>query len=294
MRRATFAFAVTALFVLGACDGSIMGPDASLTPDGPAWSSQSEVSYLVDTGTPTGNTIDLAGELAAAQNGSWFRFLGGQFTLDADGTAGSVEAFLWVLERGSVEVVIRSDEDGLPGTVVAAETYEVSTTNDPEWVSFPDFSATLPAGTYWLALEPVAESGFYAFMRLAAPEPLPAYRSMDDNSNGWSLMNSNPGFGLRIAGAGPVEQESSSLLEQLESLADQVAALDVNRGTRNSLEALLRNAVRQLNAGETDSACGMLQAFTHQINAQSGRQIPTEVADDLTGQVEEIRGELEC
>ena len=302
MRRITLAAA--ALFLISACDGQILGPERAFSPDRPLLSSQSDDGYLVNTGTHDANNFDFFTALQADPNGSGnsFQYLAGQFTLETSGHTEAVEAFLWVMDPGSLNVLIRADEEGLPGAVVASETFAVSATSSTGWVVLGDLEAELSAGTYWLALEPVTSGGFHGAMQSGAELPLADYAYNNHDSGGWVSMGANgdnPGFGMRISGV-PGEDgietppTPGSAPEELKELVEEVESLDLHPGARNSLTALLENAIRHYEDGRVEAACAMLVAVEEQLEGQSGRQIAAETAADLKARVEEARMLMGC
>jgi hypothetical protein len=301
MRRVTLAAA--ALLLISACDGQILGPERAFSPDRPLLSSQSDDGYLVTTGTHDESSFDFFTELKADPNGNGnsFQYLAGQFTLETGGATEAVEAFLWVNDPGALSVLIRADEGGLPGAVLASETFSVSTTSSSEWVLLGDLEAELSAGTYWLALEPVTGGGFWGAMQSGAETPLADYAFRNQDSGGWASLASNgdnPGFGMRISGIpgdDDVESPTSgSAPEELKQLSEEVESLDIHPGARNSLTALLKNAIQHYEDGRVEAACAMLVAAEQQLESQSGRQVPAATAADLKARVEEVRVLIEC
>src|SRR5262245_63822382 len=70
---------------------------------------------------------------------------------------------------------------------------------------------------------------------------------------------------------------------------DLVAAGHLKKGEGKALTKILRNALRSVNRGKTDAACGQLGAFQNSARAKGGTS-----ADDVIAQVETIRGQLGC
>jgi hypothetical protein len=170
-------------------------------------------ALLVDTG-PGGTNFSSAPGLAsgganllAANIFGNFQFLAGQFTLTNGAILDSVEAWMRVDTGGSLTVNLRSDNNGIPGGSVFSKTYTLGL-QPIGWVPFSDYNVVLAPGTYWLAFEPVADSGFSGFsavMPVGAPYPLPNYAFFDNGNNGYldfGGFGPQPGFGMRISGTG--------------------------------------------------------------------------------------------
>jgi hypothetical protein len=82
--------------------------------------------------------------------------------------------------------------------------------------------------------------------------------------------------------------------QQLADLEAAVRALGLDRGLANSLLVKIQGASRDLSSGQTTSACGKLEAFVNEVQAQSGNKIPAAVAADLIARAEQIRAGLGC
>jgi probable HAF family extracellular repeat protein len=77
-------------------------------------------------------------------------------------------------------------------------------------------------------------------------------------------------------------------------LEDLVRSLDLPRGTENSLLAKLDAALRAIEDGRTEAACGSLRAFANEVEAQRGKKITDSQADELLQMVAQIRTDLGC
>ena len=82
--------------------------------------------------------------------------------------------------------------------------------------------------------------------------------------------------------------------QQLADLEAAVRALGLDRGIANSLLVKIQGASRDLSNGQTTSACGKLEAFVNEVEAQSGNRIPAAAAADLIAAAERIRTGLGC
>jgi hypothetical protein len=80
----------------------------------------------------------------------------------------------------------------------------------------------------------------------------------------------------------------------LQQLIDMVATFNRRHGIADSLNAKLRNAQTALAAAEASSACGMLSAFIHEVQAQAGNAITTEEATQLIELANQVRAALSC
>jgi len=301
MRRTSLLTAAVMILISG-CDSQITGVASPLSPDQPLWSSGSADEYLVNTGAH----VEDPGAMALIQGSAdetQFDFVAGRFELTSTATTDAVEAFLWVSDGGDLNVVIRAEQDGLPGEAVASQKFSLETNEVSEWVVFEGYEATLSAGTYWLSFEPVLGSGLWGGMAPGAEHPLSGYAFSNTTSDGWAAMPSwSTDLGMRISGEASegVEDEEEpevapiDVPEALTLLSETIASIDMNPGVRNSLEALVRNSLRKFEAGELEPGCGMLNALLNQIRAQSGKQVPTEAAQDLITQLESIQAQIGC
>jgi beta propeller repeat protein len=85
--------------------------------------------------------------------------------------------------------------------------------------------------------------------------------------------------------------------EQLASLTDLVESLNLRRCIDNSLDAKLSAALYALEAaraGAGGSACRLLDAFMHEVNAQTGKAITASDAALLLNAAAQIRSVLGC
>lgn len=89
-------------------------------------------------------------------------------------------------------------------------------------------------------------------------------------------------FNVHIKGAG---EQVSDLLHVVEG---------GNLGTGTSLSDKLQAVLVYIAAGDKADACGTLAAFIHQVQAQSGSQIPAGTADQLIAAAQRIRAVLGC
>ena len=75
---------------------------------------------------------------------------------------------------------------------------------------------------------------------------------------------------------------------QIEAVMDIIYSLDLPNGLENSLISKLNNAMNSFENGNMNAATGKLNAFINQVNAQSGDNIPVEVANGLVNSIQAI------
>ena len=71
-------------------------------------------------------------------------------------------------------------------------------------------------------------------------------------------------------------------------LKSDVIALPLQSGIKQSLTSKLDAAIAHLNAGQTNAALNVLQAFINHVKAQKGKHIPAAVADFLIAEAVRI------
>jgi large repetitive protein len=93
-------------------------------------------------------------------------------------------------------------------------------------------------------------------------------------------------FGAMLPATSPDEQ-----LQQLAALLD---GMDIQRGTANALSNTLNAADSSLEQGNEFAACGQLNAFAMQVEAQRGKHLTDHQAGQLMEGATEIRDSLDC
>ena len=162
---------------------------------------------------------------------------------------------LTVLPSGDVRVVWAGDDDLEPGLHnVYARTFTIPLLSDTDGDGVPDASDNC----------------------LLVPNPGQLDRDGDGIGDACDPLDGRPPQ------------------QQLAELEAAVRALGLQQGIENSLLVKIQGASRDLADGRTDSACGKLQAFINQVQAQSGHQIPVDAAADLIAQTQQIRTGLGC
>jgi len=80
----------------------------------------------------------------------------------------------------------------------------------------------------------------------------------------------------------------------LDDLIALVNGLNIHQGIQNSLLAKLNAAAGALAADNTATACTKLSDFINECEAQSGKKLSVEQADELIARANEIRDSLGC
>jgi len=86
--------------------------------------------------------------------------------------------------------------------------------------------------------------------------------------------------------AGQRQRLSDQLLESIQAAITKVT----DAGVRNSLQAKLDNAAKQIGEGDPGTAANVLEALDHEVAAQTGLAIPTDLATSLTASLAELIG----
>jgi hypothetical protein len=83
----------------------------------------------------------------------------------------------------------------------------------------------------------------------------------------------------------------------IEQLAETVAAMNLQNGIENSLDAKLDaalGALDDLNANDDVAACNTLEAFINDVEAQRGNKLTDAQADQLIAAAQAIQASLDC
>ncbi|MCA9394476.1 MAG: PEP-CTERM sorting domain-containing protein [Candidatus Omnitrophica bacterium] len=161
---------------------------------------RAEAVFIVDTGTPTGDTPWSA--FNASTVTGHFQFLAGQFTTTNDYVINSLEGYFATatfIEAGPLDAVLYLDNAGSLDMVgeLFRQTFSIPQTTDPDqvWTGVYGINHNLLAGTYWLAFE-AQDGASSTTMRNGAPSPLDAYAFYDDTGSGYA--NYPLDMGIRI------------------------------------------------------------------------------------------------
>lgn len=76
--------------------------------------------------------------------------------------------------------------------------------------------------------------------------------------------------------------------EEVESLIDDIEAMDLHQGLENSLTQKLMNVLQSIGYGWINDAINQLNAFINQVEAQRGKKLTEEQADYLVGGAQSI------
>lgn len=82
--------------------------------------------------------------------------------------------------------------------------------------------------------------------------------------------------------------------QSIEALLEELLASATGTGPGGSLADKIAIVQAYVAAGDTQSACGMLHAFTNQVTAQSGKKITVDEATQLAGQAQVLQERLGC
>jgi hypothetical protein len=240
-------------------------------------------SYIVDTGAGTGgtSTIGTLG-LQNTSGGTIWQFLGGQFTLANEAHVESVEGWMKA-GNGTINVHIRNDASGLPGTDVITQAYSVTADAAFAWKAF-SLTVTLPAGTYWLTFEPSVD--FVGNMSGSAPNPLARYAYNANPVAGWHAMST--ALGMRVFGS------INSAPALIAALRSYVAGAGLPKPIPTKIDGSLQKALDALTANSTAAACLNLQDVIDYVNKQSVRKVPASVSTEIISQTNAIRSNVGC
>lgn len=165
--------------------------------------SQAEV-MLVDTGaaSSSGNRIEV----------SKGTYLAGQFNINTPFTINAVDAWMGLINSGTMIVALRSDQGGLPGSLLFSQEFAMTCSSTAYgWKGFSGLNWENSAGTYWIALEPPSDSPLVAAgMPAGAPNPLSKYAVKGGGAYG-NMPADYQSLGFQIVGAVP-EPSTWSLL----------------------------------------------------------------------------------
>lgn len=220
-----------------------------------------------------------------------FQFLGGQFTLTQPANVESVAGWLKVFAAGSMDVHIRSDAGGVPGTDIHSQNYSLTLTSGFGWYEFTGYNVSLTAGTYWLTFEPVIDGGAVASMPNGAPSPLSSYAFRSTSLPNWShaFGPTPPTLGFRVTAAVP-----ETPAQMIGDLGSFVGGLGLSAGTTSSIDSKLQLALGAINNNQTGAACSYLQDVMNFTRAQSGKKISTTNANAIQSRTSAIRSGLSC
>lgn len=86
----------------------------------------------------------------------------------------------------------------------------------------------------------------------------------------------------------------SSNANRINDLIALIRSFNLPAGTANSLITKLNDALAAINISDTATACDYLAAFINETQAQSGKKITAEQADQIVSSASQIKTELGC
>ena len=89
-------------------------------------------------------------------------------------------------------------------------------------------------------------------------------------------------------------QLPSSTENQIEDLIELVESFDLPDGIENSLMSKLQDALAAIAASDTATACDSLTAFINECQAQSGKKLTSDQANQLINTASQIKTDLGC
>lgn len=171
------------------------------------------------------------------------------------------------------------------------------TFDDAAAASLP-FIGPLPTGTY----KPTCFNPLCALRVFSPPAPAqpPPYGSAlsvvnDTDANGtWSLYVQDFLAGDVGSISGGWSLDITTPGTEIGDLQDLVASMGIHHGITNALESKLQHALDALAADDTAGACFWMQSFVDLVNAQTGKKISSDDAEQLIDAATEIRTQLDC
>lgn len=272
------------LALVAACSSEATAP-VSRSP-GSLRMSTATSTLLVNTG-PGGTTT--IGSPVVFWNATHWQYLGGQFTLANETNVESLAAWMYVNIGGTVDVHIRSDNAGIPGTDVHSQQYTI-VNGAYVWIQFGSYAVDLPAGTYWITLEPPVGSTLNANMPNGAAAPLASYAFLADGNINWSHnFGVTPTMGFQLTGtevtADPVAL-INTLIAYVTANTPKAIAMKTNKD--------LQLAITAINASQTANACTDLSSADSYIQSQSARKVPASVKVEVDAEITNIRTVVGC
>ena len=155
----------------------------SLFAIGPA-----QANLLVDTGQPANTTGGI--------EFSYPQILVAQFTLNQNATITAVRGWINAKATGGIQVQIYQDNGDVPGTMVAAQMVEVTSTG-AAWIGASSLNWTLNAGKYWVGFMDTMNS-----IQGSMPKPAPAPLAKEGSMYPWGnfVRQDDMDIGVRISG----------------------------------------------------------------------------------------------
>lgn len=158
-----------------------------------------EETYIVDTGS---GWPQFGVSIYNRTDGD-VQFNAGQFSIDRPYTISSLEAWMYSVDPGTVDLVLYGDSMNLPDKFneILRSTLSVASPGPVTlWQGVRGLDLSLSAGSYWIALEkPSAVDGFQVNLPSGAPHPLARYAYFDEDTNGeWTGYTGGQGFRVGV------------------------------------------------------------------------------------------------
>lgn len=281
-----------ATLLLAACSSDPVSPGTHLVPPTRITSSIASSTPIIDTGPGDLNTGPAGASIVDSGNGAYDAYIAGQFTLTEETTLERIDAWLWTNQAGTLNVVIRTDDNGLPSANIYSKSYNLDATADAAWIPFDDLGITFPAGTYWVSLEPAIGGNYAGSLMNGAPHPLARYAFWLNLNNRWGEVSFGPGvttsFGFRIY---PRSTDPFFLLSDTRAM---LHSLNLSKGVTESLDAKIDVAFKALRSGDARRTCSALFALQRSIQGLTGKGIPADDGDRLFVSVYRVQSVMGC
>jgi hypothetical protein len=108
---------------------------------------------------------------------------------------------------------------------------------------------------------------------------------------GFAMQGSNDDSIMTLQGTLTVDDTPAQKITDLQTT---VSGMGLPKGLTTALNAKLQDALTDLAAGDTQGTCDSLQAFLNQVKAQTGKQLTSIQAQQLTAAVNDIQTQLGC
>ena len=89
------------------------------------------------------------------------------------------------------------------------------------------------------------------------------------------------------------EVDGSEIIEAIEDLIENIQEMNLPEGIENSLVSKLENAIQSVYRGRHNAASNQLEAFINEVEAQRGKKITEEQADELIADAQSIIDDIE-
>lgn len=163
-------------------------------------SSIATATTIVDTGEGADTSI---GSSPIFHDNEYVQYLAGKITVDESVVVETIEIWMRSMGAGQVDVKIYTDNNNLPGDLIASKTYTVDRPYSLfGWEAFTEFSSVLPPGSFWVAIEmPLLQTDLSISLPVGAPSPLAEYAHYSNPNNRWvRSQTGSKSWGVKITG----------------------------------------------------------------------------------------------